>query len=126
MIRKILFVVLSSLSLGLYAADYNYLMTHPKQLASAYQRCQQVEEDSTCLQVVNAAQDFIKLVADRRDHPQNFGKLILTNQMLLGKLDEKLQQLPQTHPQYSQTRLAYDNQLQKVNTLLSVVAATSM
>src|SRR4051812_41492063 len=60
--------------------DYNYLMTHPTTLGKAYDKCQDNPENSLCPIVKSAVADYVALVKQRGDSPEEYGKHILENQ----------------------------------------------
>lgn len=106
---------------------YDFLMTHPSILEKEYKTCQtQLSGEASCAITNQAAQDFVKLMSERRDNPQWFGKNILKNQIILAELKEQLKSLPSNSTDIPKLKQAYNEQLFKVNSLLSVVAATSM
>ncbi len=106
---------------------YSYLMTHPTTLEKEFKRCQTADSSmDSCPSVKQAAEDFIKLISDRRESPQGFGKQIIKNQIMLADLEGQLNKFPKNSAEFLKVKESYDTQLQKVNTLLSVVAATSM
>jgi hypothetical protein len=101
--------------------DYAYLMTHPKALRQQLDQCDNHPEPK-CQMIHKAGVDFSVLINDRGVDPQGFGKKILAAQTKLSELEAAY------HADLasgSQAKITYETQLQAVNVLLAVVAATS-
>lgn len=84
---------------------YDYLMQHPERLQKEISRCA-ISDDASCILVKEAAQDFIELVNERREDPEEFGLKILRAQQQFSKQ-------------------ASSEQFKKIQILYAVIRATS-
>ncbi len=105
--------------------DYSYLVTHPTTLEKEYERCQHVS-DPNCNVVKLAIGYFVQLVNERRDDPQGFGKLTLASQLQLSNAEILFKETALDSPNYAAAKQDFENQQQKVNTLMAVIESTSM
>lgn len=96
-------------------STYDYYIRHPTELQYAYSRCQEGQntDEAQCKIVTQASQDFLQLVEERSRDPEAYGTEIMHLQMALAKN-------PDTHSE------DYQQQLQKLQAMYAVIAATSM
>ena len=116
-------------------SHYQYLMSHPKQLKSAVSRCQTLSvQSSACDVVQRAADDFAVLANKRLANPDVFGQQIMQAELQLANTLQEFNQLKHDVNHSNNTDVqkklafaeqAYQAQLEKVQTLLAVVVATS-
>lgn len=95
-------------------------MTHPKILKRQLEECEK-HETSQCEMIRRAEDDFSTLVNERGANPQGFGKKIMREENKLSELAIAHQE----NPTSAVAKSVYETQLQTVNTLLAVVAATT-
>lgn len=112
-----------------------YLLQHPNQLQKEYERCQLSNTNTTyCDDVLQAVQEFTKLMNMHRINQQTFGQTILDAEMQMVKDREILneaEKASQSNPSADmQKKLnvakdAYQVQSNYVQTLLAVVSAAT-
>lgn len=99
---------------------YQFLMTHPERLEQEAARCEAIQS-SSCDIVKQAATDFLELEIKRRNSPEEFGQQIMQEELQMANKLEMLQQAKNSR----EAQAAYEEQRDKVQRLLAVVAATS-
>ena len=92
---------------------YDFLMQHPTVLQKEITRCQD-NNSAECAVLNQAAHDFLQLINDRRDDPEEFGQQVMQVQTRLAELARQ----PGNKDEYQQ-------QEKKLLTLYAVIAATS-
>ena len=90
-------------------------MQHPTELQNEYTRCSEGRnlDEAQCNVIKQATRDFLRLVEERAKDPEGFGTEIMKIQAALAKNPEV-------------NSVEYKKQLQKLQTMYAVIAATSM
>ena len=94
--------------------SYDYYMQHPAKLQTAYKQCAEESnsDEAKCKIINQAANDFSELLDEHNKDPEGFGTQIMNIQIALAK----------NQPDSDE----YKKQLQQLQAMYSVIAATSM
>ncbi len=123
-------------------SSYSYLMLHPRDLQTNYERCLEgIRASGACSTIRQAHNDFIALIHEREQDPEHFGARILQEQenaiylkttfkaslAALASLDhsQAIPNLQKLHLELDQKKSAYQASEEQVKILLSVISATS-
>ncbi len=108
-----------------------YLMTHPKALKQAFQRCSKAQQsgnkvNSNCRVVFLAANDFNQLVESMQASPFDFGQKILHTEQQLAKAKQALKKQKEQQPaQINAAKQRVKILKQRIAQMLAIVRMTT-
>jgi len=93
--------------------SYAYLLQHPAELESEYNRCQalpkkEAAQDNQCRIVTNAVNTITDIIRQQRNDPEKFGLRILVAEMTLQENGKKLEDAQKTLENLKQTNAPAD------------------
>ena len=107
--------------------NYDYLITHPKVLERAFSRCQN-QNTETCQIVQIAMRDFVSLVDERNEDPEQFGQKIIMIQQELVRLSDRLKEAVKEKQQpdkISEIQNQYNEEQKKLSQFYAVISLSS-
>jgi DNA repair ATPase RecN len=120
------FILFSGLLIGCHQLPArSYLLQHPDELAAELSRCQKNSSfnESYCDMVKQSSLAWATFEVAQSGDPERFGQLILEAQERLDKLGAIVEKYRADPGRLHEAQKAYQEQLQKVESLLAVVEA---
>src|SRR5688500_8235365 len=131
---KILFLLVCSVLLTGCNKPYTrlYLVQHPNILQKENIRCQNESSDN-CNFIKKTMAQFVMLTDLQREDAEGFGQQIIKAQIELANLKEAVEEAREAvkknkasaQDKLNQAEAAYDEQYEKIQVLLAIVAVTS-